>query len=768
MHSRYERRHGRLLLKSIVIILGIIILLILIASPLTKYLAQKYDVRFTGREITIARAFVNPVAGSLSLTDFRMYGPNGDSVFVYAHKFKTNISILKLIAGVYEVSRISLVDPEVIITRDDTVFNFSDLIKKFTAGADTTKKEKITKFRIKNISLSDGKIQYREKKIPFSITLSEINFDSPGVSWDTDTITGIFSLAPGLGNFSGNFMFNQKSFDYRASLYLSGFQIGQFKPYLDALAGKGNIAAILNFKINADGNAKQLMNAHANGNFDVRDFHFGADPDRDYMSVNRFLVSFRDINPGEKRFYFDSVLIEKPYILYEKYDTLDNFRRMFSTMLAKQSAEHVKDKTDTTTLFSGFSGSDYYLLSFALTDGKLEFNDYSLAEKFSMSVNPLTIKADTIDKSKRRVKMQFEGKINPYGTFASTLSMNPENEKNFDFKYNFRNIAATMFNPYIVTYSSYQLDHGTIEMHGDWSVRNGNIDALNHFTVINPQDTRRVKGKDAKRVPLPLIMAFVRERGSFIDYQIPVKGNLNDPSFKLHDVITDILRNILVKPPTTPYRLEVRNVENVVEKTLTVKWKMRQYRIEEGQDKFMKRIAGFLKDNPEANITVQPVFHEEKEKENILLFEARKKYFLNSRKNGSVKLSEDDSMKVEKINVRDKNFMKYLNSSIKNSELLTLPEKCYRLTGKDVVDNKYNDLMQKRREAFLESFRENKSIDRVDILEPVSRIPYNWFSFYDIRYKGDIPESLSKAFNDLYNINTEPPRRRFFNPPVRK
>ena len=36
--------------------------------------------------------------------------------------------------------------------------------------------------------------------------------------------------------------------------------------------------------------------------------------------------------------------------------------------------------------------------------------------------------------------------------------MNPENEENFDFHYEFRDVSATMFNPYIATFSSYQLD----------------------------------------------------------------------------------------------------------------------------------------------------------------------------------------------------------------------------------------------------------------------------------------------------------------------
>ncbi len=615
--------------------------------------------------------------------------------------------------------------------------------------------------------VTDGIVHYSEKKIPVDITISEINFISPGMFWNVDSMNGEFSLVPGEGIFNGDFMFNQETMDYRVSMDLSGFNISLFKPYLDEMAGKSNINALIDFHLNASGNSNQLVESRTNGYFELNDLHFGREPEQDFMSLNRFLVQFREIDIAENRFYFDSILIDKPYILYQKYDTLDNFRRMFSSFLAKEAAEEVEEGADTVNMLVNLIGSDYYIRSFLLNQGNIEFNDYSIAEKFSIAIDPLSIKSDTIDKENKRVKVLFDGKLKPYGNFAATLSMNPENEENFDFHYEFRDVAATMFNPYIATYSSYQLDHGTIEMHGDWSVKNANINALNHFLVVNPQNTKRVRGKDTKWVPLPLIMAFVRERGSVIDYQLPVKGNLKDPSFKVWDVISDLLRNILVKPPTTPYRLEVRNVENKIEKNLIVNWNMRQHEIAEGQEKFMKNMADFLKDNPEANIVVQPYFHEEKERENLLLFEAKKRYFFQSQNKEVVPLSKDDSMKVEKLNSKDKTFIRYLNDVVKNPELLTLQEKCYRFIGPETAEKKYMELSEKRREAFLKYFRDNKTENRVDILKVKSMVPYNWFSHYDIKYKGDVPESLSKAFDKLYEINSEPPRSEFFDPPRR-
>lgn len=758
----------KFLIRTSIVILTLIVILILVASPVAKYLVEKYDVDYTGREITIGRAFVNPVTGSISLRNFEMYEQNSDTVFASIGRFATNIGILKILTGVYDVSSLKINNPSIRVVRNDTVFNFTDLIEKFTVVEDTAIEDKGLKLNIRNIRVTSGTVRYSEKEIPVDLTFSEFNFRSDGLRWDVDSINGNFSLIPGEGNLEGNFMFNQENKRYRLALNLTDLGIKQFEPYLDAMAGDANVSAYINLNLNTSGNADSLMNGRASGSFELRDFHFGPNAENDYFSLRRFLVQFREIDLHENKFYFDSILIDRPDIVYQMYDSLDNYRRMFRSTLAKEAEEEVEQAADTVDLLVDLIGSDYYIRNLAVQEARLEFEDYSIAEKFTIAIDPLNVTSDSIDKQNKRVKVIFNGRLQPYGRFAATLSMNPKDEENFDFAYEFRDISAPVFNPYIATFTSYQLDRGTIEMHGEWHVNNSLINSLNHFLVIDPQDTKRVRGKDTKWIPLPLIMSFVRERGSVIDYQIPVKGDLNDPKFKIWDIISDVLRNILVKPPTTPYRLEVKNIENKIEKIMRVTWKMRQYRIEEGQEKFMKNISEFLKKNPEAHLVIQPVFHVAKEKENILMFEAKKKYFFLSQDEKVGPLSKDDSMRVEKLSSKDSSFIRFMDRSLKDSELLTLQEKCSRFVGSVVVERSYDNLIKFRREAFLQQFVNDGTAERIEFKEIQNKIPYTWFSYYEINYKGDIPETLAEAFDKLYEINSEPPRREFFDPPARR
>ncbi|HEX2922280.1 MAG TPA: DUF748 domain-containing protein [Bacteroidales bacterium] len=742
-------------LKIILILISIYIFLIVIASPLTKYMIQRYDYKLTGREITLDNVFINPLGGRATIRRMSVFEYENDTVFFYAGKISTDMSLLKLLTGNYEVKSLKINNPEIRVFRHDSVFNFSDLMDRFLI-VDTLDKEELH-LNILDITIRNGIVRYSEPGITGTTNFSGIDFKSPGFKWNVDSITGTFSLIPASGTTSGSFMLNIDSLDYRLKLILNDFNSAAFNQYTENFFSGINISSDSDIQLNIQGNLNKLLQGKGSGRVVINDFNMVKDRTVEYLSFEEFLVSFRDINLEDKKFYFDSIRLSKPFILYQLFDTLDNFRRLVPFRIE----EEAKDKEDTAEMLLDLKGADYYVNNLAITGGKFEFNDYSINSKFTFIIDLLNINADTIDKRNKRININTDARIYPSGTITTSLSMDPENEKNLDFKYSVADVPATLFNPYIISISSYPLDRGTIEMNGQWHIRNSKINSLNHFLVIDPRDTKRVRRRDNKWIPLPLIMSFVRERGGVIDYEIPVEGDLSDPEFNLWDVVTDILKNILVKPPTTPYRLQVKSLKEEVEKNLSVTWQMQQFEIADNQKKFMKGIAEFLKTNPQSKIVVQPVYHEEKEKENILFFLAKKKYFFESEGKPFTTLSKNDSLKLLRLSTRDSLFVLYLNKNLKNPGMYTIQEKCYILVGRELVQETYNNLKRLRNVAFLQFFKDNNTSNQVEILEPKISIPYNWFSYYDINYKGGVPESLREAFNKLYELNEEPPSEDF-------
>jgi hypothetical protein len=318
-----------------------------------------------------------------------------------------------------------------------------------------------------------------------------------------------------------------------------------------------------------------------------------------------------------------------------------------------------------------------------------------------------------------------------------------------------------MFNPYIISFTSFPLDRGTLEFNGSWNVRNGQIRSTNHLVIIDPRTTKRIRNKDTKWIPVPLIMTFIRERGNVIDYEIPITGNLKDPKFHLHYVIFDLLRNIFLKAPTTPYGLQVKNIETEIEKSISIKWEYRQNTLLPDQEIFIEKTGDFLLKNPDATINVYPQQYAIKEKEYILFFEAKKKYFLERNNKNSGSFSPEDSERIDKMSIKDSLFIHYLNNKIRDSLIYTVQGKCAGIIDSAFINVRFDQLNKERENAFLLYFKKRGVDNRVKILKGEQVVPYNGFSFYKIEYKGGFPEILIKAYNKMNELNSEAPRKKF-------
>lgn len=771
------KRLNSKLKKTLLIVSGLIILVVVLVivfiSPIAKYLVEKYDVKYIGREVKMDWAYVNPFTGYVHLDDLKIYEQKSDSVFLEMKGVTARFSMTKLLSKTYEIESLILDAPIGKIIQNKKQFNFSDIIELFSKKDDTKPKKGPVHFNLLNAEITDGTFYFHEPTTPINYSLIHVNLKSDGKYWDSDTINGKLSLQSGIGkgDLDADVMINIKTLDYRFGVIVKKFDMLVMKQYLKDLSTYGNISSVLDANVKGKGNLKDKQSIDAKGRIAISDFHFGKDSTEDYLSYDKLTLVIKELAPAKKKYFFDTINLENPYFKYERYDHLDNIQRMFGKKGSKlKNAKANTEKFNLIielskylrTIFKNFLRSDYKVENLSVKSGNFVFNDYSLDEKFSIALNPLNLDADSVDNTKRKVKVILQSGLKPYGSLNITATMNPKKKDDFNVSYKFQKIPATIFNPYLLKFTSFPLDRGTIELSGNWNLENDILQSTNHFIAIDPRLADKVKKDGDKWLPMPLIMAFVRERGNVIDYNIPINGYIKNPRFKLGDVILDLLKNILIKPPTTGYGFEVRNTESEVEKHLTLKWKMRQINLEKEQDKFLVKMGKFLKENPEANISIQPKIYTEKEKEYILFFEAKKKYFLSNDGKKGNSLSEDDSLAIEKMSIKDSTFIRYLNRAIKDTMIFTVQEKCYLLVGRSKVNTIYKNLGIQRKEKVLFYFKENETDKQVHFREEDQVVPRNGFSFYKIEYKGEMPESFKEAFDKLNEIDSEPPRKKYF------
>jgi len=767
--------HQHKVIKIISIVAGIIlisvILIILLISPIAKYFIEKNDINFTGRHITMGSVTINPFTGYVHISNLKIYEYRSDSIFISAGDARAHFAMLKLLNKTVEISNLTLDKFWGVVDKNNMEFNFNDVIRKFTPKKTESKKPATIHFNILNIKINDGIIYYREKLVPINYFIKNAAIECTGKQWNSDSLDVKYSFlsGPRQGSMNGIFSMNVKNLNYRIEVIAHQFDLEILEPYIRNSKKYGTYSANLEANLKAKGNFRDASDVTFTGMLAINKFHFGKNQKTDVGSFEKLQLSIYQLCPKDNKYLFDSVSITHPFFKLERYDHSDNLTEMFGKKGSKVRGNSTSGNFNLITtignyiaaLSKNFFRSDYKINRLAIYNGDFMYNDYSLSEKFAVEIHPVNVLSDSIDKTNDRVNIYFSSNIKPSGTLKVALSINPKDSGDFDLNYSLQRIPATLFNPYLIFYTSYPLNRGIIEMKGQWTVRNGIIKSNNHLEVIDPRLDKRVQNKDTKRLPMPLIMAILRDNGNVIDYRIPITGKLKNPTFHLNDVIRDALVNIIVKPVTTPYRLLVKNVETDIEKSLTLKWEMNQRNPDDHQEQFITKMADFLKKNPEASIRVQPHIYFQKEKEYIQLFEARKKYYLDVHHKKESEFEKKDAEAVEKMSIKDTLFMEYLNKHIKSKLIFTVQDKCALLIPSANINKKLTLLKKERENEFLQVFNKKGVEKQVAFTKAIKGIPFNGYSFYRITYKGVLPKALIAAYREMNHLNNEAPRKEY-------
>ncbi|MDB5283407.1 MAG: hypothetical protein JWO06_2482, partial [Bacteroidota bacterium] len=601
MQQKKKSRIKRAIKVLVITILIFFVVLIAFISPIAKYLIQKYDDKILGRKIELGWIYINPLTGYVHIHNLRVYEHNSDTLFFTAQSVSVDFSMLKLFKKTYEISSITVDKPWGRIVENQGHINFQDIIDHYRRkDPNAPRSGEPTRFNILNCVINDGEFHYEQPRVPVTYFIKNVNIQSPGHWWDVDTM--LFKIAllsgPTSGAINGTMSIDFKSLNYRINGAVDSFDLKPLSQYMRELSNYGNFGGWVDARVEGEGNFKDKLALKTRGLIAIKKFQYGPSTHEDYGSFQRLVLAITEADPGGKKYLIDSVMLDRPYFRYERYDYLDNLTRMFGKAGSKPGihsegqfnlilkiAEYLQE------LLKNFAASDYKINKFTVYKGDVIFNDFSLREKFSVDGMPLFIRADSIDKKEERMKIKLNATLKPYGEISMDVSLDPNDYGFFDISYKIHKVPVSLFNPYLITYTSFPLDRGTVELNGIWNVEDSMIKSTNHLLVMDPRVGKKIKRKDSKWLPLPLIMSIARDAGEVIDYEIPVYGNLKSPKFRIHDVVMNVLRNIFIKPPSTPYLVNVKKLENTIEKMLTLKWEMRQTDLSPMQERFIGKIA---------------------------------------------------------------------------------------------------------------------------------------------------------------------------------
>ena len=298
------KRQRNIFLISLSSVAAMVVLLFLFLSPIAKYLIERYDKELCGRELKLQYAYVNPFTGYIQLKGLTAYELQGDSVFISTKSVHAYISIAKLFSRVVEINNLTLDAPRARFIQNKKVFNFDDIIQKFSTHATGHSSWSV---ELINEKIENGEFHFIDKIIPINYFIKETNITFSGKLNQGDKIAAQFSCKAGIGtgDMKGNFTIDSKTKGYRFAVRVHDLDLEIIRQYIWELINYGMFTAHLDADLHASGNFNSKDSISLRGRMEVRDFHLGKTNTDDYAAFKNLVMVAQEVSPLKKRYLFD-------------------------------------------------------------------------------------------------------------------------------------------------------------------------------------------------------------------------------------------------------------------------------------------------------------------------------------------------------------------------------------------------------------------------------------------------------------------------------
>lgn len=191
-----------------------------------------------------------------------------------------------------------------------------------------------------------------------------------------------------------------------------------------------------------------------------------------------------------------------------------------------------------------------------LKNNLVSFTDSTVSPRFSSQLNKLkgSIKGLSSENI-ARADVDLSARVDDYATLLVTGKINPLSEDLYtDIKLKFSDYNMVSLTPYTGKFIGKAVDKGKMSFDLKYRVSENDLKGENQLLLDQFTLGKKIKSKDAVNLPVGLAIALVKDTKGKIDIDVPVKGDLDDPKFKLSGVIFTALGNVITNIATSPFK----------------------------------------------------------------------------------------------------------------------------------------------------------------------------------------------------------------------
>jgi hypothetical protein len=530
-----------------------LIFTVLFAAPrIGRLYVVKHSKELLGRSIAIDRIRINYFTGTFSVYDLKLFEQDGSTVFTSFNRLSVNLDYLPLFRNEILVKYIILDDPYAQVIQNGDKFNFTDLMQSDSAAVrKDTIPSKPVKYIINNIRISRGFVKYTDKVLDHTISMSRIDLDIPGFTWNSDsTKLGLdFRFVDG-GRLFSDLDLNQADSTYSVNLKLDSLNLDIIEPYV---AGYMNISALhgqLSSNLKIKGDMRSVMRMVISGTGNVRGFELLDSLKRKIFTADEITADIESLLPEKSTISLSSIDFRNPYILFEMIDSSNNWLRIMKPT-PETPPDTLRPQPSTETTDNPFT-----FKNMSITGGTLQIMDRSIRFPFDYTLDNIAMTGWADKEMPGWIDISMKAGLNKTGTVTADMAFNPMNSNELDMSVAISQFLMKDVEPYFRHYLGFPVTGGRMNFNSKNKLRIGSVSSNNSIYFRKFTLAKKTPEKTEYNIPLRLALGIMSDKDGIIDLKAPVEMmGENIKVGNLRRIIFRTIGNLFIKAAVSPVNM---------------------------------------------------------------------------------------------------------------------------------------------------------------------------------------------------------------------
>ena len=537
--------------------LGAALLMVLVSMLIAPNLIKNYIVKnspeLVGRQIALDQLKYNYFTSTLRVHDFKLFESNATDEFISFDTLVINLEPLKYLNKKIEIEQFYIRGLTSKVIMKDSVFNFDDLVE-FYSTTDSLELEEYPesedlKYEISNIELKESNFYFDNRNVDKLTQIQHLDLEVPFIGWDQEEKSSAdieFNFKNG-GFFQSTINVNPNSGNYDADIKINRLNLDPFHNYVEEYAEINSLKGNIDAELFLEGNTYEGIKSIISGIVNITEFEMTDFNDKTFLGAESISCELDRIDYYNSNYQLGTLEIRNSYTFFQLDSMSNNFFRIFKL----NESESTTDNTVNENQNSIGTALEYGIENLVLKDGVLDYTDNLTGQAFNYHLSEIEIDSKDITNAVDWLSINSTMLLNNRGNLLAEVGLNPNDYyRNINFDISIEKFLLPDLNIYTNYYMGHSILEGDVYYYSKSTITNGLIKSQNSLLVKNA----KLETVDAGLYSLPLKFAFflLTDKNGDVNLEIPVQGDVNDPSVDIGSIVWDTFKNVIGKTVAAP------------------------------------------------------------------------------------------------------------------------------------------------------------------------------------------------------------------------